>query len=184
MSSEGAVNEMDVELYKILKAEASSYLDKIQTLWLQKFTLTGAVIAFSLLNGQAILTAGFGHGATIGLVLIPVLAIVIDLKVAEFSFHTRAISRFIAREFSADTTVAKWERTLWGMERTPESRDVAFRSVLTITSAAAPTIALVAAASLYLSRAYGGWPLMIGAGVSLLYVAAVIAATIDVFRRN
>jgi hypothetical protein len=39
-------SDLDVELDKSLRAEASGYVEKVPTLWLQEFLLSGAVLAF------------------------------------------------------------------------------------------------------------------------------------------
>ena len=43
--------ELVVELYKSLRSEASIYIEKVPALWLQKFILVGALLAF-LLSGR------------------------------------------------------------------------------------------------------------------------------------
>src|SRR5689334_7083050 len=42
--------QTSVELYKSLRAEEASYLEKVPDLWLQKFNLLGALILFSLVR--------------------------------------------------------------------------------------------------------------------------------------
>src|SRR5436190_1730535 len=100
---------LDADLYKSLQAQATGYYDKIQSLWLQKFTLIGAVIAFLFFRhagtgGQG--AAGLGlEGnplALVGAVLVPVLSIILDVKVAEFTLHARLISRFLGQEFDRE----------------------------------------------------------------------------------
>lgn len=68
---------ISVELYKSLRAEGASYLEKVPALWLQKFTLLGAMIAFILMRHKELRAEeGAGNTLVIAAVLaIPVLAV-------------------------------------------------------------------------------------------------------------
>ena len=174
------MDDLRQDLYKALKAESATYNDKIQTLWLTKFSLSGAVVAFVLINRDRI--DSLADATLAGVALIPVLSLIIDLKVAEYGLHVRAISRFIARTFD-DHAVMTWEGVLWGDASSPELHLVRFRSMLTVLAAALPTLAMILLASLIFAQAgFVRLSLTVGGGMIVVYVAALVAATITIFR--
>src|SRR5262249_8762333 len=105
-----------VELYKSLRTEEASYLERVPALWLQKFTLLGAMIAFILVQHQELsFEAAAGSTLLIAAVLaIPLLAMLIDAKILGYGLHARAISRFVRRHTTPDSVEARWEGFLWG----------------------------------------------------------------------
>jgi hypothetical protein len=176
-------NEYDLELYRSLRTESATYNEKLQSLWLQKFTLCGAVAAFMVANFASLADLRIAPPTLVGLGLTMVLAITIDFKVLEYALHTRAISRFVIRVFADKHRAADWERVLWGSEETPERPLVLARSGLTIFSAAMPTLALLAVTTWYVAR-LGAAPLAVLAGVVVAagYVAVMLTSTWSVFR--
>jgi hypothetical protein len=143
----GHVDELTIELYKTLKAENAAYQDKLQSLWLQKFTLCGALAAFFITSGSKLDILQHVSPGLLGVGLIVVLAVAIDCKVLEYGLHVRAISRFIARTYHDAPAVTAWEALLWGQQSQPERTLVQGRSFLTVVSAAMPTLAIVGVAT-------------------------------------
>jgi hypothetical protein len=143
----GHVNELTIELYKTLKAENAAYQDKLQSLWLQKFTLCGALAAFVITSGSKLDVLQHVSSGLLGVGLVVVLAVAIDCKVLEYGLHVRAISRFIARTYSDVPAVTAWEAVLWGQQPQPERPIVQARSFLTVVSAVLPTLAIVGVAT-------------------------------------
>ena len=45
-ASEIKPSDLEIELYRSLKQESASYIEKVPALWLQKFVLIGAIVAF------------------------------------------------------------------------------------------------------------------------------------------
>lgn len=179
------MNEYDLDLYKSLRAESATYNDKLQTLWLQKLTLCGAVAAFIVIQADKITSAvAFWSPMVVGVCLIMVLALTIDFKVLEFGLHVRAISRFIVREYAEERRVAGWEGVLWGDADAPERPLVLARSALTIFSAAMPTIALLAITS-WLIATTQHQPLAYVAGgvIGGLYVVVLLVSVGGLFSQ-
>lgn len=139
---------MRVELYRRLSAEAGSYLAKIPGIWLQKFILTGAMLAFLLTQHEQLDASSTGISSDLvydlALGAIAVLAVLIDAKILEYSLHARVISRFIAEHLSDPPVLGEWEQTLWG-EAGParERRLVRLRSLTTVLVTTAPTVLVI-----------------------------------------
>lgn len=176
---------LDVELYKSLKSENASYNDKLQSLWLQKFTLSGALAAFIIIKSQDIAALNQFSPVVVGLLLLIALALTIDLKVLEYGLHVNAISQFIKRSFPDAPRVAMWEDILWRGKGAPERPLIVGRSFLTVLSAALPTMALIGAATWILAEYEGveqAWT--IGAGITGAYVTILLVSVWAVFSRS
>lgn len=170
------MNHAEAELYRILKQENATYQDKLQTLWLQKFTLCGGLAAFFVLNLRQVQTVQSFSSTLIGLSLILVLSLAIDCKVLEYGLHTRVISRFIRRAFADEPRIAKWEAVLWGFRGEPEHVLVLLRSALTVIAAAIPTMAIVLLTSRMMLEA-GFWRVgFVLLVVGVAYLGVVIAS--------
>jgi hypothetical protein len=155
-SEDTGAEKFELELYKILKSESSTYLDKLQALWLQKFILVGAVIAFLVTNREMLSGEGYGIMVAAAIFTIPVLAALLDAKILEFSLYARSISRFIDSHFVTLPTVTQWERVLWGLEGAPEDLKIArVRHLMTVLVAIVPTIAIWLLASIALGQLTG-----------------------------
>jgi hypothetical protein len=146
-------SDLDVELYKSLRAEASGYVEKVPTLWLQKFLLIGAVLAF--LIGQPFTNIqGFEVPLGVSAVaVLPILAMFLDAKMLEYALHARAISVFIGEHFATHKPIAAWERAMWGQagNRTV-MRLTRIRSIATWFTTVIPTIVILVAAAVVIER--------------------------------
>lgn len=144
-----------LELYKSLRGEIVGYIEKVPAIWLQKFTLVGAVIAFLLTRRESFANATFDTAPELmsaAVLSIPILAILLDAKAIEYSLHARAISRFIEKNFDKSPIVAEWESTLWGDRGDPSITSlVTMRSRMTGLVTSTPTIVTIglAARALY-----------------------------------
>lgn len=147
-------NEYTLELYKSLRAEVVAYMDKVPGLWLQKFILVGAVIAFLLGKSDALTKIASDNRIIIASILsIPALAILLDSKMLEYGLQARAISKFIGVNFKDQSIIAKWEKSLWGDEGDAEIlKLVNLRSFTTILVTAAPTAILILLSGVVLSE--------------------------------
>jgi hypothetical protein len=138
----GSSEELELELYKSLRTELAGYVEKVPGLWLQKFVLVGAVIAFLVTNHDKL--KGSGNLLIASVLSIPVLSVLLDAKIVEYGLHARAISMFIANNFSQSPVVAAWEATLWGDKgREDVVSLVRLRSITTVVVTAIPTIILM-----------------------------------------
>jgi len=170
--------QLDLELYKSLRAEAANYVEKIPALWLQKFLLVGAAIAF--LTGKDRPFAGMSDARGLmvaGLALVPVLAILLDAKILEYGLHARAISRFLSGIVPAGSMARRWEMCLWGQEGDARVMElVRLRSATTLIVTAVPTAALIVLAGFTVSVVLGaGWHLPLAAfGGAVVYVMATV----------
>lgn len=139
-------SDLRLELYKSLRAEVVGYVEKVPALWLQKFALVGAVIAFILANRGELV--GSGRLLIAAILAIPVLAVLLDAKIGEYGLHARSVSRFIHGSFK-DSVVSEWESTLWGDQGDSETISlVKLRSLMTAVVTATPTIILIIVAGL------------------------------------
>jgi len=154
--------DLSLELYKSLRGEVVGYIEKIPAIWLQKFTLVGAVIAFLVINYKKLGTAAEGDPRDLlgaAMLAIPILAVLLDSKAVEYSLHARAISKFIQKNFRNPSVLAAWESTLWGdLGEQDIMPIVRLRSWMTSIVTSAPTILLIALAAAAIDRVYGGIP--------------------------
>ena len=143
-----------LELYKSLRGEVTSYVEKVPGLWLQKFVLVGSVIAFLIGKNEDIAKVSSGNRILIAAIAaVPILAMLLDAKILEYGLHARAISRFIKANFPDPPILAKWESSLWGDEGEKEVIDlVRFRSLTTVVVTAAPTAILILLSGLVISE--------------------------------
>lgn len=168
----GPGSDLRVELYKHLKGESSTYIQEIPKIWLQKFVLTGAVIAFVLTNQN--LPQAASHLIALGVAAIPVLALLLDAKILEFGLHSRLISRFVSDTFRNDPAVAGWEELFWGIKGPKGDLWLArVRSFTTVIIVVVPTCVLIILSAAVLDRLYvTEFPvfLSVAAGVCLGYL--------------
>jgi len=180
----GRMSNLDTDLYRSLRAEAADYHGKLQSLWLQKLTLSGAVGAFVVIQADEIVKLQPVSPVLIGVALALLLAITIDFKVLEYGLHVRAISRFIVRTCADREGAADWEAVLWGDKTAPERPLVLARNALTVLSAAMPTLALLAITCWLFAHAWGRWEVWLaGAGIAIGYGAMLIWSGRALFRQ-
>jgi hypothetical protein len=139
--------DFSLELYKSLRGEIVGYIEKVPAIWLQKFTLVGAVIAFLLTHHESFGNVAFDSAPDLmgaAILAIPILAILLDAKAIEYSLHARAISRFIEKNFDKSPIVAEWESNLWGDRGDPGVTSlVKMRSRMTGLVTSTPTIVII-----------------------------------------
>lgn len=135
-------SDLQLELYKSLRAELVSYVEKVPALWLQKFILVGGVIAFIVTNRGPL--RGSNELLIAAIVTIPILSVLLDAKIGEYGLHARAISAFIRTHFADSPGVAKWESTLWGDGGDADVLSlVKLRSLITVVVTVVPTTVLI-----------------------------------------
>lgn len=171
-------HELRLELYKSLRAEVAGYVEKVPGLWLQKFLLVGAVIAFLVTNHEKL--KGSGDLLTVSVLSIPILSALLDAKIVEYGLHARAISRFIGRSFANSSIMAEWEASLWGDNGAEDILSlVRLRSIVTVVVTAIPTIILTIISGLAIDEIRSPKPrvfLYISAVCSVLYALATLYA--------
>ncbi len=184
MSDDAAASpdKIDFELYKLLKSESANYFDKLQAIWLQKFVLVGAVLAFLVTHYDKLPEAGQPLVIHAAVLAVPILSALLDAKILEFSLHTRAISRFIATRLASvdvrSDVLVEWESTAWGTAgSTEEKRLVGLRSLVTALTAVVPTMLITMLAAIALGqltqRQELWWSLGIGACVAYAAILAL-----------
>ena len=177
---------ISIELYKSLRAEVFSYVEKVPGLWLQKLTLCGGMIAF-LITKHSELTGGMIRGRALvaaAVLAVPVLAVLIDAKILEYGLHARAVSRFIRQHVEPGSAAAEWEEYLWGDAGDAASmRLVRLRSATTVIVTAVPTAGLIVLAGIVLGAIAEHSVVWVGASVVLatLYAAATILFSLKVW---
>lgn len=153
-------SQLDFELYRSLRAEASGYVEKVPALWLQKFVLVGAVIAFLVTEPLSNIKGSETTLALAAVATLPVLAMLLDAKMFEYALHARAISMFIAQHFADDGPVADWEGAMWSQAGSRAVRRLTcIRSIATWTATAIPTVVILFAAGLVIEQVLdnGAW---------------------------
>ncbi len=94
-----------------MKEEYMSFLAYVENLWKLKLLAIGAVVSFALLN-NSIPVAGINI-VVAGLLVIPILAFVIDLKILETALHLKNISLYLENNLSEVTIAKNWETQNW-----------------------------------------------------------------------
>lgn len=146
-TADGRDDAYSLELYKNLRREAADYLEKIPALWLQKFLFAGAVLGFVVTTPAADLPNLVGKSGDFviaAFICVPVLALLLNIKIFEYSLHARAISRFIEREFQDVPKVTAWEAALWGGGPHSEVTNLTrYRSAATVAVTLVSTAVLI-----------------------------------------
>lgn len=173
--ADDSVSDLHLELYKHLKGESSTYIQEIPKIWVQKFILIGAVIAFIFTN-QSVPQTG-SYLAALGVTAIPVLALLLDAKILEFGLHSRLISRFVSETFRNDSVLARWEDLFWGLKGPSQDLRLArFRSLTTVIIVVVPTCVLIMLAAAVLDKLYAAhFPLCTTVGASVCVVYLLVA---------
>ena len=128
---------LEDDLYKNLLDESKLYREKISTIWLQKFTMLGAIIAFAATRAEA--TSKNPDLISAAILSLPLIAILLDLKQGEFGIHARIIDDFIIRNYPEPPVLGDWERTKWGNSVDVDRTLVRCRSISTIAVIVIPT---------------------------------------------
>ncbi|MFL5765347.1 MAG: hypothetical protein ACJ77K_15490 [Bacteroidia bacterium] len=110
--------QLRIEHYKALKEEYRQYLMQVQQLWTYKLSALGAIIAAAIFNDKIIKINDNQTDiplliATIGIISLPVLSFLIDLKVLEVGLHVKLISKHMRKSFSDVPIIQKWEIEVW-----------------------------------------------------------------------
>ena len=103
------------ENYKELKGEYKQFIFYIQKLWTYKFAVVGSVIAVAVFNENIDgISKDLGFNASyLGLILLPVISFLIDLKAFEVALHLKMISDFLFEKYSDEPIVREWEIHKW-----------------------------------------------------------------------
>jgi len=152
---------LEEDLYKSLLEESKLYREKVSTIWLQKFTLLGAVIGFAV--AQSRITTGQNPELIAAAVLsLPVIAVFLDIKLGEFGIHANVIDHFVKRHYPDPAVLGEWERTNWGLGADKSDRRlIRIRSILTVAVTVIPTCIIAVLSGLALKSIPGfaapGW---------------------------
>ncbi|MGD1916560.1 MAG: hypothetical protein ACFCBV_10285 [Phycisphaerales bacterium] len=140
-------NDLRIELYKSLRAEAAKYVERVPGLWLQKFAMLGGIVVFLFATDRQ----AFGNEASdalfpIAAVIMCVLTGLIDAKMLEYALHARIISLYI-RDHFRDASVGGYESFLWGYGSNLPARRLAWlRNWTTIAVTTVSSLATIIAA--------------------------------------
>lgn len=178
------------DLYKSLLEESKLYREKVSTIWLQKFTLLGAIIAFAATKGSWLVTGKNSSQLIVAAILsLPVIAVLLDIKLGEFGIHANVIDHFLKRHYREPDVLAEWQSTNWGVGKdTVDQKLVRIRSILTVAVTIIPTCIIAILSGLVIEN-LPGWtsPKYLMPIISLfcaLYIAAgIVAIPLVLFRR-
>lgn len=116
---------------------SSTELERIPALWWQKFVVVGATGATVVSRDVLVPSDAMALSAA---VCLPLIAALIDVKAAEYAINMRAIAEHITANGDRWPLHAAWYRRHWNG---PEAN---LRSLLSLASAAGPTVAIAGAA--------------------------------------
>jgi hypothetical protein len=138
--------QLRLELYKALLEESRAHREKVSAVWLQKFALLGAMIAFLVAQYKVVdLTSGL---FAVCILAIPAIAVLLDIKVCEFGLQANLIDRFISENYEDPEIVPRWERTKWDIHLAL----VRLRSLSTVLVTALPTCLIALMAGIVIRR--------------------------------
>lgn len=201
MDGEINVNNLEEELYKKLYDESARIREKATSLWLQKLTLLGAVIAFIFIQHRDITQLFVQHedgtqsaatptqdpGQLLLIQFIVICAIfavagvalIIDTKILEYAMHARAISQFITEKFGQVELLSEWEGVVW--EGRSGNQFARWASYANLLGTMIPTISviLLTGGLLGIFLESSQWSPVIAIVVCILYVISGVIA----FRR-
>jgi len=127
------------DLYKSLLEESQLYREKVSAIWLQKFTLLGAVIAFVVAQSQ-LSTGKNPHLIAAAILALPVVAVLLDIKLGEFGIQANVIDHFVRLHYREPAVLGEWEGTKWGVGADhADRRLIRIRSILTLAVTVIPT---------------------------------------------
>jgi hypothetical protein len=126
--------------------ESRAHREKVSAVWLQKFALLGAMIAFLVAQYKVVdMNAGLVAACILA---IPAIAVLLDIKVCEFGLHANLIDRFISQNYKDPEIVPKWESTKWDIRLAL----VRLRSLSTVLVTALPTCLIALMAGIAIRR--------------------------------
>ena len=107
--------EFDKEVYKELRGEYKQFIFLIHKLWSYKFAVVGSVITIAVFHEDILgIEREIGLDLTIfGLIALPIISLLIDLKAFEIGLHIKTISDFLSENFSEIQIVQAWEKHKW-----------------------------------------------------------------------
>jgi hypothetical protein len=163
------------DLYKALLDESKLYREKVSTIWLQKFTMLGAIIVFAAVRSEAV--SQNPRLIAAALLSLPVIAVLLDIKLGEFGIHANVIDHFVMRNYPEPPILGDWERTKWGLGPTTEDRAlIRLRSIATVAVTVIPTCIIAALSVLavrpFIARSAYAYLEAAAAGFCLLYLTA------------
>jgi hypothetical protein len=171
---------LEEELYKSLLEESRLYREKISTIWLQKFSIIGAIIVFAAVRGET-----NPHSSLIkyAFLSVPAIAVLLDMKLAEFGIHARVIDDFILEHFPQPPVIGDWERAKWGHLSDFGRQLVRYRSISTVLVTSVPTCIISCLTLLVLEPSLKGWHVAAVLGFCCTYLGiGLILALVVIFR--
>ncbi len=151
-------------------------IDRVPGLWLQKFVLLGATIAF-VIEFQKDIAAYSGLAKPLALCSLPCVAALLDTKILEYTIQARLISQFIVDHYGDIQVAVTWERTVWGVEKSPLAK---YRSVTSMVVTTGPTMMLFVLAAAAAASGEYSYLYWVAAAIG---IAAYVVLYFVVWRR-
>ena len=112
-------SNIDIEHYKSVREEYLILLKQMEGLWHYKFTVVAITIIIAFI-GQYILNAVDNPGellkgtklASIGLLMAPIFAFVVDLRMLEKAMYLKRISKYLQNQLTS-YQIQNWESHYW-----------------------------------------------------------------------
>ncbi len=148
------MSELQTEHYKALREEYRHYLAHVQQLWNFKLSAMGAIVLACVFNDKIQQLTGTTTEfiIAVGFCVLPLLALLIDLKALEAGLHVKLISDHLKKHYSDEPAMADWENMVWN--KTPLSR---WRTRLTVFSATGTSAVILVASAIVVCTLQPGW---------------------------
>ncbi|HRD82168.1 MAG TPA: hypothetical protein PLL53_15520 [Saprospiraceae bacterium] len=175
-------SEKELEFYKLMKEEYMKFLTYVEELWRLKLLAIGGVVSFAILNekilGLLIDSKNIGIDlVSIGVLVIPILAFIIDLKILETALHLKNISSYLENNLNEIAIAKNWEAKNWetGSYRTN-------RSFLTFFSTIGISLIILILCVFIVSKLKSDWAIYCTIGGVVAFIIGGIS--IAIFART
>jgi hypothetical protein len=162
-----------LDVYKRLRDESWACIDHVPGLWLQKFVVLGATIAF-MVQFQDQVQAYAGMAKPLALCSLPLVAALIDAKILEYTIQARLISQFIQEHYADIGLAISWERSVWGVSHNAFARYRSFTSLFVTMAPTMMLFVLAAGAAATAETALFIWTGAIGGIIIYLVLFSVV----------
>lgn len=165
------MSELQTEHYKALREEYRHYLAHVQQLWNFKLSAIGAIVLACVFNDKIQQLAGKNTELIIavGFCVLPLLALLIDLKALETGLHVKLISDHLKKYYSHEPAMADWENNVWN--KTPLSR---WRTRLTVFTATGTSAVILFVSAIIVCMLQPGWQHIVITAASLLFLVLLL----------
>ena len=172
-------DEFRIEHYKSMREEYMQLMLYFSRLWNFKLSTIGAVIAVSIFNEKILGTESSGISPdidaafiiSVGLLTLPVVAFLIDLKVVEIGMQVKRISDHLKNNFRDIEEISEWENTFWKNNSISSTR-----TILSLILYVGASMVILVASFIAVSKIQENWDtglLIVGIILMVLPIIAI-----------